>query len=200
MRPFKNHFGMVMSTIIAIVLSLLMSTFAIILDGKIFGDPGVAWTWQGAIKNWGTCYLIITLTGWIFPLTEWSFKLCDKWHIAPGTTKHALVENTVASLFFNFFATVILSAVNMFGNPALEGAVQAGAIPSVAFVWYHTVLRDLVICFVFSFIVAWFLTKFALKVAVKASKANIEHELAAHGPGFRNANNPVNEAMKPSDE
>jgi len=196
MRAFNNHFGMVMSTVIAILLALLMSTFAIILDGKICGDPGVMWTWQGAIKNWGTCYLIITLTGWIFPLTEWSFKLCDKWHIAPGTTKHALVENTVASLFFNFFATVILSAVNMFGNPALEGAVEAGAIPSVSTVWIATVLRDLPICFVFSFVVAWFLTKFALKIAAKSAQANFERELVAHGPGFRTGNNPVNEELK----
>lgn len=173
---------MVMTTIIALVLSLLMSTFAIILDGTIFGDPGVAWTWQGAIKNWGACYLIITLTAWIFPLTEWSFKLCDKWHIAPGTAKHALVENTIASLFFNLFATLSLSALNMFGNPDLEGAVAAGAIPSISFVWYHTVLRDIVITFVFSFIVAWFLTKFAMSIAAKAAQANIERELAAHRP------------------
>lgn len=195
MRAFNNHFGMVMSTVIAILLSLLMSTFAIILDGVICGDPGVVWTWQGAIRNWGTCYLIITLTGWIFPLTEWSFKLCDKWHIAPGTNKHALVENTIASLFFNTAATVILSAVNMFGNPVLEGAVQAGAIPSVMAVWIPSVMRDLPICFVFSFVVAWFLTKFAIKIAAKASKANFEHELAAHGPGFRPANNPVNDEL-----
>ncbi len=189
MKQFDSHFGMIMSTVIAISLSLLMSTFAVFLDG-------LQWTWTGAIRNWGTCYLVITLTGWIFPLTKWSFSLCEKWGIAPGTNKHAAVENTVASLFFNLFATVILSAVNMFQNPQLEAAAAAGATPPVMTMWIHTLLRDLPICFVFSWVVAWFLTKFAIKIAAKSSRANIEQALKEHGPGFQNANNPVNDALK----
>lgn len=56
MKAFNNHFGMVVSTIIAIVLSFLLSEFAISWDH-------IPWTVPRAIQNWGTCYLIITLTG-----------------------------------------------------------------------------------------------------------------------------------------
>ena len=181
MRPFNNHFGMVMQTIIAFMLSLLMSVFAVLLDGKIFGDPGIVLTWQGALKNWGFCFLLITVVSWIFPLSAWTASLCGKWNIPRDTIKYAIVENTIASLVFNLFATLCMSALNMFGNPELEGAAAAGAIPSVAFVWWHTVLRDIVIMFVFSWVVAWFVTRFALGIAQKSAKANIEQALAMRG-------------------
>lgn len=188
MRQFNSHFGMIMSTVIAILLSLVVSVFAALIGGNTI-------TWQSIIRNWGTCYLIITLTGWIFPLTEWSFALCDKLKIKKGTTAHALIENTVASLFFNTFATLILSAVNMFGNPEVEAAVAHGAAPSVAALWWRGVLHDLPICFVFSFIVAWFITKLAVKIAAKSSQVNFEQQLAEHGMTYRNINDAPNDAF-----
>lgn len=167
MKQFDSHFNMVVSTVIAIVLSLLMSTFVFFLDR-------IPWTVQDALKSWGSSYLIITLTGWIFPLNTWSQKLSDMFHFKRSSVKAALTANTVNSLFFNFFTTVIMTAVNMYGNPSIEAAVSAGAAPSVTSMVISSVIHDLPLTFVFSFICAWLITKPALKIARRACEENFK--------------------------
>lgn len=170
MRAYEDHFGMVTSTIIAISLSLVMATAAIFVDHLDFGIPLL-------IRNWGTAFLVITVTGWIFPLTEWSNKLCGKLHVKHALV-HGLIEDFVATLFFNLNATLVLAYVNLFDNPEIEAAVEAGAIPGVGFLYRQTVLHDLVIMFVISFVIAFFVTRFAVKVAGKSSEINIQKVMA----------------------
>lgn len=185
MKAFNNHFGMVVSTIIAIVLSFLLSEFAISWDH-------IPWTVPRAIQNWGTCYLIITLTGWIFPLPKWSFALCRKWHIKEGTPAHGLIENLVATLFFNTSATFVLSAVNMFGNPDVEAAVAAGAAPSVASLLFRSACAEWPIMFAVSYVIALIITKFAIAAASRAAKINFDNEvMRQQGLGVNAANRPA---------
>lgn len=159
MNFYKNHFGMVISSVVAICISLIMATAAIFVAHLEFSIPAI-------IKNWGTAFLTISLTGMLLPLTDWSFALGRKMGLKPETLPHILLENAVATLFFNTTATLVLTGVNVFGNPAIEGAVAAGALPSVSSVFWSGVLHDWPIMFVISFICAFFVTKLAIRIAV----------------------------------
>lgn len=163
MNFYKNHFGMIVSSVIALSVSLIMATAAIFVDHLTFTIP----LW---LKNWGTAFLVITICGMVFPLTNWSFALGKKLGLKPETLPHILLENTIATLVFNLFATLVLAGVNIFANPEIAGAIEAGYLPfkSVPDMYLKTVLRDLPIMFVISFIAAFFITKVAISVAKKA--------------------------------
>ena len=159
MNFYKNHFGMIISSVVAICISLIMATAAIFVAHLGFSIPAL-------IKNWGTAFLTISLTGMLLPLTDWSFALGRKFGFKPETLPHILLENAVGTFFFNTTATLVLTAVNVFNNPAIEGAVAAGALPSVSAVFWSGVLHDWPIMFVISFICAFFITKLAIRIAV----------------------------------
>ena len=161
MNFYKNHFGMIISSVVAICISLIMATSAIFVDKLTFTVPLL-------VKNWGTAFLVITLTGMIFPLTDWSFALGRKLGLRPETLPHVLLENFVATLFFNTTATIVLTAVNVFNNPEIEGAVAAGFLPSTSAVFVQGVINDWPIMFVISYIFAFFVTKAAIKIARSA--------------------------------
>lgn len=161
MNFYKNHYGMVIASVIALLLSLIMAASIIVIDHLEF-------TLTGYIKNWGTCFLVITLTGMIFPMTDWAFAVCRKLKIKPNTLPHILIENLVACLFFNTTAALVLAAVNIFDNAAIEAAAAAGQVPSVSWVYWHTVAHDWPITFIIAYIVAFFLTKLAVRIATKA--------------------------------
>ena len=163
MNFYKNHFGMIVSSVIALCVSLIMSTSAIFVDHLTFTVP----LW---IRNWGTAFLVITICGMIFPLTNWSFALGRKLGLKPETLPHVLLENTVATLVFNLAATLVLAGVNIFSNPEISAAIEGGFLPfaSPMDMYVKTVLRDLPIMFVISFIAAFFITKLAIAIAKKS--------------------------------
>lgn len=168
-RAYKSHFGMVVSSVIAICVSFVMAFSAIFVDHLTFTLPLL-------VRNWGTAFMVITFTGMIFPLTPWAFALGHKFGLKPETLPHILLENFVNTLFFNTTATIILAAVNIFDNAEISAAIAAGYLPysSVSAFYLHTVLHDWPIMFVISYIVAYFITKLAFKVAKDAMEAAIE--------------------------
>lgn len=172
MNFYKNHFGMIISSVVAICISLIMATSAIFVDRLVFSAPLL-------IKNWGTAFLVITLTGMIFPLTDWSFALGHKLGLKPETLPHVLLENGVATLFFNTAATLVLTAVNVFHNPEIEAAVAAGFIPSVSGLFWQNVIHDWPIMFAISYVFAFFVTKVALRIAMAAVGSDLKSE---HSP------------------
>lgn len=160
MNFYKNHFGMIISSVVALCLSCLMATCAVFVGGRAF----VVTDW---VKNWGTAFLTITVTGMLIPLTDLSFALGKKLNLKPETMPHILLENFIATLFFNTAATCVLAAVNVFGNAEIEAAVAAGHIPSVGAVYIESCLHDWPIMFVISFIAAIPVTKIAVGIAKK---------------------------------
>lgn len=161
MNFYKNHYGMIISSVVAYCISLLMASCAIVVDQLTFSVPLL-------IKNWGTAFLVISASGMIFPLTGWSFALGRKLGLKPETLPHVLLENFIATLVFNTTATLVLAGVNIYGNEAIEAAVAAGAAPSVTTIYVGTVLHDWPIMFVISYVAAFFVTKLAIKVAQSA--------------------------------
>ena len=161
MNFYKNHFGMIISSVVAICISLIMATSAIFVDKLTFTLPLL-------IKNWGTAFLVISLTGMAFPLTDWSFALGRKMGLRPETLPHVLVENFVATLFFTTTATIVLTAVNVFHNPEIEAAVAAGFLPNTLTAFVQGVLHDWPIMFIISYVFAFFVTKAAIRIAKQA--------------------------------
>lgn len=159
-RAYKSHFGMVVSSVIAFCVSFIMAASAIVVDHLTF-TPFLF------IRNWGTAFLVITITGMIFPLTPWAFSLCKKWKLKPDTLPHILIENTVNTIFFNTTATLVLAAVNIFDNVGISAAIAAGQLPftSVTDMYIKTCLHDWPIMFVISYVVAFFITKIAIRIA-----------------------------------
>lgn len=165
MNFYKNHFGMIISSVVALCLSLLMATTAIFVSHLVFSVPLL-------VRNWGTAFLTITITGMVFPLTDWSFALGRKLGLKPDTMPHVMLENFVATMFFNTTATMVLAAVNIYGNADIEAAVAAGAAPSVNAIYMGSVMHDWPIMFVISFVAALFVTKLAISIAKKAVGMN----------------------------
>lgn len=165
MNFYKNHFGMIISSVVALCLSLLMASAAIFVSHLVFSVPLL-------VRNWGTAFLTITITGMIFPLTDWSFAIGRKLGLRPETMPHVLLENFVATMFFNTTATMVLAAVNIYGNADIEMAVAVGAAPSVNTIYMGSVIHDWPIMFVISFIAALFVTKLAIHIAKKAVGMN----------------------------
>ena len=165
MNFYKNHFGMIISSVVALCLSLLMATTAIFVSHLVFSIPLL-------VRNWGTAFLVITVTGMVFPLTDWSFALGRRLGLKPETLPHVLLENFIATLFFNTTATMVLAAVNIYGIADIEAAVAAGAAPSVNVIYMSSVLHDWPIMFVISFVAALFVTKLAINIARKAVGRN----------------------------
>ncbi|MCB7320702.1 hypothetical protein [Lacrimispora sp. 210928-DFI.3.58] len=158
MNFYKNHYGMIISSVVAYFISLLMATCAIFVDHLTFSIPLL-------VKNWGTAFLVISVSGMVFPLTNWSFALGRRLGLKPETLPHVLLENFIATMVFNTTATLVLAGVNIYGNPAIEAAVAAGAAPSVTAIYIGTLLHDWPVMFVISFIAAFFVTKLAIHVA-----------------------------------
>ena len=99
-RAYKSHFGMVVSSVIAICVSFVMAASAIVVDQLTFTLPLF-------VRNWGTAFLVITLTGMAFPLTPWAWTLCRKWNIKPETLPHILIENAVNNLLLIYLFNII---------------------------------------------------------------------------------------------
>ncbi len=161
MNYYKDHFGMIMSHVVALILSLLMASAAIIVGGRAF----VAVDW---VKNWGTAFLTITITGMLIPCTPIAMALGHKLNIKPDSFTQTLLTSFVSTIFFNTTATLVLAAVNVFGNAEIEAAVAAGHIPSVSAVFLQSCIHDWPIMFVISFIASIPVSMLAFKIAQKS--------------------------------
>lgn len=141
---FKNHFGMVVSTVIALLLSFCMATTAILWDGLEF-------TIELLIRNWGTGFLTIMITTMLIPCKALGDRLALALHLKPGTLPFGLVSNLVPTFFYNTAATLVLVGVNVgFSAPYYWDAVKA----------------DYLIMFFVSYVLSLAAERIAFKVAV----------------------------------
>ncbi len=143
---FKNHFGMVVSLIIALILSLLMATAAIFWNHLDFSIE----LW---IKNWGSAFLTIMLVTLILPVKIWGDKLAAAIKLKPRTLPFGLVSNIVPTLFYNTAATLVLVGVN---------------VTFTAPFYWAAVAHDWLFFFIFSYVVSLIAEALAVKVALKS--------------------------------
>lgn len=116
---FKNHFGMVVSVVVALLLSFCMATTAIFWDHLEFSI-------ELLIRNWGTAFLTIMIISMLVPGKMLGDRFAGLFKLKAGSLPFGLVSNLVPTLFYNTGATLILVGVNVgFGAPFYWAAVAA---------------------------------------------------------------------------
>lgn len=116
---FKNHFGMVVSVVVALILSICMATTAIFWDHLDF-------SMELLIRNWGTAFLTIMIISILIPGKVLGDRMAAKLGLKAGSLPFGLVSNLVPTLFYNTGATLILVGVNVgFSAPFYWSAVAA---------------------------------------------------------------------------
>lgn len=147
---FRNHFGMIISTIIALILSLCMASIATVRAA----NPEMPVTIEWIIRNWGTAFLVIMLVSMFIPSKMWGDHLAGRLGLKQGTLPFGLVSNLVPTLFYNTFATLVLVGVNVgFSAPYYWAAVGS----------------DYLLMFVVSYVLSLIAERIGMLVAVKAT-------------------------------
>ena len=121
LKFFRNHFGMVVSIIIALILSLSMSATATVKTALMAGAAVQAET---LVRNWGTAFLVIMLISVFLPVKMWGDQFAAAVKLRHNTLPFGLVSNLIPTLFYNTGATLVLVGVNVgFSAPYYWAAV-----------------------------------------------------------------------------
>lgn len=152
LKFFRNHFGMIVSIIIALILSLCMASVATARAAT----PESPLTLEHVISNWGTAFLTIMLVSVLLPSKVWGDKLSATLGLKAGTLPFGLVSNLVPTLFYNTAATLVLVGVNVgFAAPFYWAAVAG----------------DYILMFVISYVLSIIAERLGMLVAQKALAA-----------------------------
>ncbi|MDO5298182.1 MAG: hypothetical protein Q4F18_02040 [Clostridia bacterium] len=137
---------MTVSIIIALILSICMSTTAIIWDKLTFSI-------ELLLRNWGTAFLTIMLISLLLPVKMMGDTFSGRLGLKPDTLPFGLVSNLIPTLFYNTGATLILVGVNVgFSAPYYWQAFRA----------------DFGIMFVVSYVLSLIAERIGMIVAKKA--------------------------------
>ncbi|MGN0747385.1 MAG: hypothetical protein ACI4ML_11965 [Aristaeellaceae bacterium] len=121
LKFFRNHFGMVVSIIIALILSLCMSATATVKTALM---AGAAVQVETLVRNWGTAFLVIMLISVFLPVKMWGDQFAAAVKLRQNTLPFGLVSNLIPTLFYNTGATLVLVGVNVgFSAPYYWAAV-----------------------------------------------------------------------------
>lgn len=150
----KNHFGMVVSTVVALVLSACMATTAALWNHLDI-------TAELLIRNWGTAFLTIMLTSMLIPTKAIGDRIALALKIKENTPLFGIVGNLFPTLCFNTTASFILTGVNVgFSAPYFWAAF----------------MHDYFVMFVVSYVLAFVAERIAFLVAVKCcGRPPMEH-------------------------
>lgn len=151
---FKNHFGMVVSTVMVAVLSVCMASIAM----PIFGIPVTPVSWY---QNVSVSFMTLFLASVFLPVKIWGDKMASAMKLKRKTYAFGIAANLIPSLIFNTIATMALPAVNIFYNADIPMEAQFG-------IWLHAVISGWPIMFGISFVLAIIGEAIALKVAFKS--------------------------------
>ncbi len=151
---FKNHFGMVVSTVMVAILSTCMASIAMVL----FGITVTPISWY---QNVSVSFLTLFLASALLPVKTWGDQMAVACKLNRKTIPFGLVANIIPSLIFNTIATIVLPAVNIFYNEHIPQEAQFG-------IWMNAVLGGWGTMFVISFVLAFIAESIAVKVAFKS--------------------------------
>jgi hypothetical protein len=143
MGYFKNHFGMIVSLIIALFMAACMATTAIFYDKLDFSI-------ELLLRNWGTAFLTIMAVSIFLPVIRWGDLLANAFKLTPRTIVYGLVSNLVPTFFYNTAATLILVGVN---------------VTFTAPYYWKAVAHDYLVMYVVSYFISLAAMGFAFKVA-----------------------------------
>jgi hypothetical protein len=160
LRFFKNYFGIVVSIVIALILSISMASTAIVWDHLDFSI-------ELLIRNWGTAFLTIILITVLLPVKIWGDAFAGKIGLKPRTFPFGLVSNLIPTLFYNTGATAVLVGVNIpggFGAPFYWDAFK----------------HDFLMMYLVSYVLSLIAEAIAIKIALSAVGIPVEKHLEEH--------------------
>lgn len=150
LKFFRNHFGMVVSIIIALILSLCMSATATVKTALMAGTAVQAET---LVRNWGTAFLVIMLISVFLPVKMWGDQFAAAVKLRHNTLPFGLVSNLIPTLFYNTGATPVLVGVNVGFSAPYYWAAVAG---------------DYLLMFVISYVLSLVAERLGMVIAQKA--------------------------------
>ena len=162
LKFFRNQFGMIVSIIIALILSLCMASVATCRAATAANPVTVEWI----IRNWGTAFLVIMLTSILLPSKMWGDKLAEKLGLKQGTLPFGLVSNLVPTFFYNTFATLVMVGVNV-GFGGMDVVADGVVVAHVGY--WASVWADYLLMFVISYVLSLVAERLGMLVAVKAT-------------------------------
>lgn len=150
LKFFRSHFGMIVSVIIALILSLCMSATA---TCKSAASAGQAVEIEALVRNWGTAFLVIMLISVFLPVKMWGDRFAAAIGLKEGSLPFGLVSNLIPTLFYNTGATFVLVGVNVgFSSPY----------------YWTAVAGDYLLMFVISYVLSLVAERVGMLVAQKA--------------------------------
>lgn len=123
---FKHHIGMIISMVVALILSFSMAIVAMIWNAQS------SFSIELLIRNWGAAFLTVIIISMILPLKTWGDRLASVCGLKLGSAAFSLLSNLVPTLFFNTFITMIEVGINIpggFSSPMFWTAVAHDYMP-----------------------------------------------------------------------
>lgn len=127
LRFFRDTFGMVISIVMAMMISLCMAVVG------IWRNPAAGFTAERLLSNWGPAFLTIMTVSILLPVKYWGDRAAARLKLKAGTIPFGLVSNLVPTFFFNTVTTCVMVGVNLgFGSPHYWQAVAGDWLPMFA--------------------------------------------------------------------
>lgn len=129
LRYFKSYHGMVISLVMALIISLCMSVAAFLRT------PGISFSAELLIRNWGAAFLSVTIVSLLFPVKAWGDRLAGVLKLKKDMQIFGLIANLVPTFFFNTVLTVVEVGINIpdgFASPNFWTAIAHDFLPMFA--------------------------------------------------------------------
>lgn len=112
MKCYKNHFGMIVSAVLAVLMGLFMGISILLIEHRPIN-------WVSLLDIWGDITLVVTLVLILMPLNEWGNKFAEKCRCRPGTVVFTLVANIIPTFIINTVLAAVIPALGIFYNEAI---------------------------------------------------------------------------------
>ena len=149
----KSHFSMIVTVVLALIMGIVMSVAAILIDHLPFHICNL-------YKICGMVVLNVIVISLFVPYQKWSEMLCSRLGLQKETIPYTLVSNLIPTLIFNTANTLFISGANIFFNDMIPKEAQLGA-------WLGGIVKDWPVMFVISFAAALIAGKIGVSTAQK---------------------------------
>ncbi len=147
----KNHFGMIVTIVVAIIMGLCMSIAVAVIDG-------IEINYSTIFRNWSMVTNVVLLVSLFIPYTVWSKDITKALNLKEGTLAQKLVAGILPSIILNTFNTGMVSAASIFFNETIPAEMQMD-------IWIQGFLHDWPIMFLVSYVISFFAEFVGINVA-----------------------------------
>lgn len=154
MKFFKNHFGLIINVVLALLMGLFMGIAILIINHAPIN-------WVSLIDMWGDITLVVFFVLLLMPLNEWANWFAGKVGCKPGTIASTLVGNLLPTFIINTILAAVIPGLGIFYNEAIPPEARMGE-------WKAVFFGGWVLTFVISYFLSLLAAKIGEIVAVKS--------------------------------